>query len=147
MLGGAMTCGVMISRQVAAVSSRFPPTLPLSSMNRIHFAISLTLDQTEPAGATASTDRLVMGRIVSRMSACGVATLGWPASAASVGSVAVIPSGTKMRVRRKVAHGMPEAAAMTSPAIAYMMFWYMNPERSEYAGWSVATRREISSGV
>lgn len=92
-------------------------------MNRAHVAMSPTLDHTDPAGPTTSTGRFSTGRIVPSISMCGVATFGFPSSAASVASVPDIPRGPKIRVRRNVAHGTPDAASTTSPATAYMMFW------------------------
>ncbi len=44
---------------------RLDPTRPLSSTNRIHFDMSLTLDHTEPAGAMASVERIGTTRMLS----------------------------------------------------------------------------------
>jgi len=114
----ARICGLTSSLNVAADSSRVVPTRPLSSMKRIHLAMSATLDQTEPAGATGSVVRMGTWRIVSRTSACGVATFGLPMIPATSGSLSVMPRGAKSRVRMKSSHGIPETFATISPPMA-----------------------------
>jgi hypothetical protein len=115
-------------------------------MKRIQRDMSATLDHTEPAGAIASVLRTGTMRTVSRMLACGVATFGRPVIAATVGSVSLIPSGAKMRVRTKRSHDIPDARSTTAPATPYMTFWYSHFERNEEVGFAYRTRWITSAG-
>src|SRR5512138_428993 len=112
----------MISRNVAGAINRLLPTRPLSSTKRIQRDMSDTLDQTDPADATASVDRTGTTLTESLINACGTATLGLPAIADTSGSVSVMPSGAKMRVRTNDSHGMPETRSMIVPFSEYITF-------------------------
>src|SRR5512143_113501 len=98
----------MISRNVAGAISRLVPTRPLSSTKRIHLDMSDTLDHTDPADATPSVDRTGTTFTESLIKACGTATFGLPTIADTSGSLSVMPSGAKMRVRMNDSQGMPE---------------------------------------
>ena len=94
-------------------------------MKRIHFDMSATLDHTEPAGATRrSTLRSERRARCRSTSACGDATFDLPLMPATSGSLSLMPSGAKMRVRMNSSHGMPDTPLRsTAPAMAYMTFW------------------------
>ena len=91
-------------------------------MNAAHFAMSTTLDQIEPAGATGSTAALVITRGTPATLKCGDATLDFPVVPASVATVLDMPSGSNIRVSTNRSQGIPLAAATTAPAAAYMTF-------------------------
>src|SRR5258706_2891974 len=128
---GARICGATNSRKFAGVMRRVVPTRPLSSMKRIHFDMSETLDHTEPAGATPSVDLIGTARTVSRICECGTATFALPRMSVTRASDSVIPSGAKIRVRMKTSHGLPETRSMPPPPIAYMTVWYVQVERND----------------
>src|SRR5688572_5896720 len=111
------------SRNDAGEIRRLDPTRPLSSMKRIHFDISDTLDQTDPAGAMLSVLPRRVIRAESALKAWGVATLGLLRMPFTSGSVSVMPNGAKMRVLRKDSHDMPEARSTIRPATPYITFW------------------------
>src|SRR5215831_12670110 len=116
--------------------SRLVPTRPLSRMKRIHFDMSLTLDQTEPAGAIASVLRIGTTIPVSPDGACGVATFGLPMMPETSGSVSVMPSGAKMGLRMNASHDMPDTFSMMAPPMAYVTFWYSIVERNDVVGFT-----------
>ena len=62
-------------------------------------------------------------------------------------TVLFIPRGPRIRDSRNASQLMPETARTISPASAYMMFWYTNPDRNEYASGKVAVRLKISSAL
>src|SRR5215203_6217222 len=92
---------------------------PLSITNRIHLAISDTLDQTLPADATLSVDRTGTTATESLMSACGTATFALPVIIETSGSVSFMPNGAKMGVLTNCSQGIPETRSMMTPLRAY----------------------------
>ena len=92
-------------------------------MKRIHFDMSATLDQIDPAGATGSTLALAITRTAPSIRSWGEATFSRARVSRSVATVRVIASGLKILRRTNSSHGIPLAASTTSPATAYMMFW------------------------
>ena len=84
--------------------------------------MSVTLDQTEPAAATASVLRIGTTRMVSRISAWGTATFDLPMIPETRGTVYVIPRGVKMRFCTNVANGIPDTFSTMKPPIAYTTF-------------------------
>ena len=131
--------------KLSSAIRRRPPTRPESSTKRIQRAMSLTLDQTAPAGATTSTGRLATTCTVASIVICGEATLGKPIVAATVGTVSRIPIGVQIRVRNISLHDDPVAERSTSPAMAYCTFWYAYRLRNDAAGLRNRIRRMISS--
>ena len=91
-------------------------------MNRIHFDMSLTLDQTDPAGAMASVERIGTTRTLSPARTCGTETFALPPISDTSASVSFIPSGPKMCERTNASHDIPDARSTIVPLNAYITF-------------------------
>src|SRR5574338_119956 len=97
--------------------------------------MSDTLDQTLPADATPSVDRIGTTATESLTSACGTATLGLPTIIETSGSVSFMPRGSKMRFVTNCSQGMPDTRSMMTPLRAYSTLWYCHSERNDAVGW------------
>ncbi len=109
--------------------------------------MSAALDQIEPAAATGSTLAFSMTWTSPSMRKCGEATLPFPARPERAVTVRVMPRGSRMRERTNSSQGMPLTSETTSPAAAYITFWYVKCERRELSWGRYRMRNRMSRGA